>query len=324
MLQYLLNPFIQVQDKNGLSIAGAKIYVRDSDTDDLATTYSDFEGTMNTNPVLTDVLGNATVIADDSKLYDVSIYDNNDIHLFTKKYLKPGEGASPEAFNVVAGFGINVSVEGNTFIVSVDTDLIPTFSDLAGYQEKLTGGDNIEVTTNNIINVTGRRQIATQYPITGVLSDATLTIGLDESEIVKPYQLDGYLTTTQYEVDSATFLTGFATNVVRQKYDSVGAVASSTQAVIPISLTGANFVYGSVDVSSTDGYVGIFGCSAIENSASVYALSSYQTVFRQIPTADYTTINFCFNTTDKNLLNVAIKGSEVSSVDYKNFCCFVQ
>ena len=61
MLQYLLNPFIQVQDKNGLSIAGAKIYVRDSDTDDLATTYSDFEGTMNTNPVLTDVLGNATV-----------------------------------------------------------------------------------------------------------------------------------------------------------------------------------------------------------------------------------------------------------------------
>ena len=165
-LGYLLEPFIQIQNVNGTPIVGAKIYVYNADTTNLATTYNDFEGHLNTNPVITNDLGNATIIADDGIEYDVSVYDANDLLLFTKKYISIDKTSSAGGTTqVTAGYGISVEKVGNTFIVSVDTDLIATKDDLAEKQDKLHGGDNIEITDDNEVNVVGRRELIVERPL---------------------------------------------------------------------------------------------------------------------------------------------------------------
>lgn len=165
-LGYLLDPFIQIQNDNGTPIVGAKIYVYNADTSNLATTYNDFEGHLNTNPVITDDLGNATIIADDGIEYDISVHDENDLLLFTKKYISIDKTSSAGGTTQVApGYGITVERVGNVFTVSVDTDLIATKEDLNDKQDKLTGGANIEITNDNTINVVQRKELVTQYPL---------------------------------------------------------------------------------------------------------------------------------------------------------------
>lgn len=165
-LGYLLDPFIQIQNDNGTPIVGAKIYVYNADTTNLATTYNDFEGHLNTNPVITDDLGNATIIADDGIEYDISVHDENDLLLFTKKYVSVDKTSSAGGnIQVAPGYGVTVEKVGNVFTVSVDTDLIATKEDLNDKQDKLTGGDNIEITNDNTVNVVNRKELVTQYPL---------------------------------------------------------------------------------------------------------------------------------------------------------------
>lgn len=179
-LGYLLEPFIQVQNINGTPIVGAKIYVYNADTTNLATTYRDFEGHLNTNPVITDNLGNATIIADDGIEYDISVHDENDLLLFTKKYISIDKTSSASGTTqVTPGYGITVERVGNTFIVSVDTDLIATKDDLADKQDKLQAGANIEITDDNVINVVRRREIVVQNPIKIERSPTRLKLYID-------------------------------------------------------------------------------------------------------------------------------------------------
>jgi hypothetical protein len=166
MLGYLLDPFIQINNVNGTPIVGAKIYVYNADTTNLAITYNDFEGHLNTNPVITDDFGNATIIADDGIEYDISVLDENDLLLFTKKYISIDKTSSAGGnTQVVAGYGVTVNRVGNTFTVSIDTDLIATKDDLADKQDKLQGGANIEITNDNTINVIGRSELVVQEPL---------------------------------------------------------------------------------------------------------------------------------------------------------------
>ena len=165
-LGYLLDPFIQINNINGTPIVGAKIYVYNADTTNLATTYNDFEGHLNTNPVITDDLGNATIIADDGIEYDISVHDENDLLLFTKKYISIDKTSSAGGTTQVApGYGVTVERVGNTFVVSIDTDLIATKDDLDDKQDKLHAGDNIEITDDNTVNVVGRSELVVQEPL---------------------------------------------------------------------------------------------------------------------------------------------------------------
>lgn len=318
---YLLSPIFQIENVNGLPIVGARIYVYDSDTTNLAVVYDDFEGHHNTNPVITDDLGNATIIVDDSKIYDIEVRDEFDNLIMGKKYLSTLGAGIVSEMDVDAGYGITVTKNGNKFIVSVDTDLIVTQDQLSGYQEKLKGGDNIEITQTKHINVTGRLPIATEYPIIGEVGNDYFKIGIDENGYVPPSRLGNYLQKSVYEADSGTFLTGISYNVIRSEFER-HSNADTYEYVFPISESGVGMVCGTVDLSAGDGYVGIFGCSAIPNTADISGLYSAQDVLRTIPTTDYTTINFCFNDPNKNITNVAIKGNATSSVIYKNFVCY--
>lgn len=166
-LGYLIEPFIQIQDINGTPIVGAKIYVYKGNTSVLATTYSDFEGHLNTNPVLTDDLGNASIVAENNIVYDIEIRDANDLLLISKKNISIGDTASGGTgeMTVEAGYGIEVTRLADAWQVSVDTSLIATQEDLANKQDKLYAGANIEITNDNTINVVNRKEIAVQNPI---------------------------------------------------------------------------------------------------------------------------------------------------------------
>jgi len=89
-IAYLMDPFYQVQDNNGLTVAGAQIFVYQAGTTDPANTFKNFNGSLNTWPILTDTLGNATVLADTSKTYDVLIKDQNGNLLMSKQNMVPG------------------------------------------------------------------------------------------------------------------------------------------------------------------------------------------------------------------------------------------
>lgn len=317
---YLLSPILQIEDVNGLPIVGAKIYVYNADTTNLATVYKDFESHLNTNPVITDDLGNATVIVDDSAYFDIEVRDPNDNLLMGKKNVSCLNGGI-EQTDIEAGYGVVVQQAAPYFKISVDTDLIVTQDDLSAYQQKMQGGDNIEITNRNVINVTGRRPIATEYPIIGEVGNESFTIGIASGSYATPEDLTNYLPINQYSADSATFLTDIPYNVIRYENErhSFGTVY---QYNLPISEYGVGLVCGSVDLSANDGYIGIFGCSAISDTANIYGLYSAQDVCRLIPTTDYTTVNFVFNDPNKNITNIAIKGNGTSSVLYKNFTCW--
>ena len=89
-IAYLLDPFYQVQDNNGLTVTGAQIFVYQAGTSIPANTFKNFNGALNTWPILTDTLGNATVLADISKTYDVLIKDQNGNLLMSKQNMVPG------------------------------------------------------------------------------------------------------------------------------------------------------------------------------------------------------------------------------------------
>lgn len=181
-LGYLLDPFIQIQNDNGTPIVGAKIYVYNADTTNLATTYNDFEGHLNTNPIITDDLGNATIIADDGIEYDVSVHDENDLLLFTKKYVSIDKTSSAGGnIQVAPGYGVTVEKVGNVFTVTVDTDLIATKDDLDDKQDKLHAGDNIEITDDNTVNVVGRSELVVQEPLRLTREQNKLKLYVDNS-----------------------------------------------------------------------------------------------------------------------------------------------
>ena len=93
MTSYLLDPFIQVNDNNGLTVPGAKVYVYNADTTVPAVTYCDFEGHLNTNPVVADSLGHVSVIAEQGYLYDVVINYPDDTLLMSQKGISPCGGS---------------------------------------------------------------------------------------------------------------------------------------------------------------------------------------------------------------------------------------
>ena len=152
-LGYLIQPFIQVQDINGTPVVGARVYVYEADTTDFAVTYRDFDGHRNENPIITDELGNFTVVADSGILYDMVINDADGNLLFSKKQLSVNFAGSDGSISVQAGTGISVGQSGNTYIINVDTDYIATQEDLATKQDRLYAGDNISI-VDNIISST--------------------------------------------------------------------------------------------------------------------------------------------------------------------------
>lgn len=183
MLGYLIQPFIQIQDMDGKPISGARVYIYNANTTNPADTFSDFEGNRNTFPIITDMLGNFTAIADSNRTYDVIVKDNNDILLFSQKNLSVSFAGEDGREHFEQGYGINFETVGNTTVIKVDTSVIATADDLALKQDKLIAGKNIGIDSHNRISVVGRKELVSSYPIRMARGENTLKFYLDQDFI---------------------------------------------------------------------------------------------------------------------------------------------
>ena len=171
MINYLLDPFIQIENNNGQPVVGAKIYVYYTGSRTQAPIYSDKEGTSLENPAITDTLGNVTIFAETGIFYDVIVYDNEDTLLFSKLNVTPSDSTAADVreVDIEAGYGIQVHkrYQGNKAIynVAIDPDETATQADVSGKQDKLTAGANIEITPTNTINVVQRKELRVQSPL---------------------------------------------------------------------------------------------------------------------------------------------------------------
>ena len=132
---YLLDPFIQVNDNNGLTVPGAKVYVYNADTTVPAVTYCDFEGHLNTNPIVADSLGHVSVIAEQGYLYDVVINYPDDTLLMSQKGISPcgGSGGGSVAPKEILYITLDTSFEEVDTQYKAGKELILRVND--GYTE---------------------------------------------------------------------------------------------------------------------------------------------------------------------------------------------
>lgn len=76
-LAYLFDPNIQNQTLGGVNNVGGFLRVYIDGTDDRATTYKDFNGTLNKADIELDANGRAVVVVDDTKTYRMEVYSRD-------------------------------------------------------------------------------------------------------------------------------------------------------------------------------------------------------------------------------------------------------
>lgn len=127
--QYLVDPLLGFQTKNGSLNTAGIINVYDAATDDPAVTYKDFVGTRNAQDIRLDDNGRAVIICDDSRAYRVEVRDQYGALLYTQSpmYAKGGGGGTMGGIDIISSdetVKIEATSEGGvkTFDLSVDKD----------------------------------------------------------------------------------------------------------------------------------------------------------------------------------------------------------
>lgn len=248
MINYLLDPFIQIENNNGQPVVGAKIYVYYTGSRTVAPIYSDKEGTSLANPAITDTLGNVTIFAETGTFYDVLVYDSEDTLLFSKLNVTPSDSTAADVHEVdiEAGFGIQVHKHylGNRAIynVAIDPDEAATQADVSGKQDKLTAGANIEITPNNTINVVQRKEFLVQSPLKVDRSNNYLKLYLDTT-FTENYK------EKQNEVIIGGANTNYISKITQTENGNVSADVSNFVAGANINIAKAN---GNLTISGKD------------------------------------------------------------------------
>ena len=112
-LQYLFDPNKQFQSIGGVNEVGGFLRVFLNGTDDRATTYKNFDGTLNEADIVLDTYGRAVVIVDDTKTYRIELYNRLGGLMWTVSNYKASGGSG-------GGSGTTVSVEGTVGEIDVD------------------------------------------------------------------------------------------------------------------------------------------------------------------------------------------------------------
>lgn len=95
-LNYLIDPNMQFQDRNGVNNVAGFLRVYYEGTDDRATTYKDFIGTLNPADIPLDNNGRAVVIVDSEKEFRVEVYSASGAMLWTQHPVFPQGGGGSE------------------------------------------------------------------------------------------------------------------------------------------------------------------------------------------------------------------------------------
>lgn len=163
----------QFQNKNGAILTSGKLYVYYLGRTQFAITYKDAEGvTVNPNPIILDNNGRAPVFVDSDYSYTLVVCDPYGEELFSQDITPCGtQGGS--------------GGQGKTYY----------------------GGDNIEITQQNYINVTGRKTLAVMNPLTAYEDNNRCVIAIKDGTFLSPSSLDTKLDTTAFSTVSGSFLT---------------------------------------------------------------------------------------------------------------------
>ena len=112
-LSFLFDPNKQFQSLGGVNEVGGFLRVFLNGTDDRATTYKNFDWTLNEADIVLDTYGRAVVIVDDTKTYRIEVYNRIGGLMWTVSNYKASGGGG-------GGSGTHVSVEGTVGEIDVD------------------------------------------------------------------------------------------------------------------------------------------------------------------------------------------------------------
>jgi hypothetical protein len=156
MMKALWDVTNQFQNKNGSNLVSGKIYIYYQGRTALATTYHDEEGTVvNTNPVLLDNNGRATVFADTAYSYTIVVCDYYGKELFSQDITLHDVTESADELTIIGSDG-SILIDSSTvdsvktFDLSANTDILATKQSVDDLDDRVT---DIESTLPNKKNV---------------------------------------------------------------------------------------------------------------------------------------------------------------------------
>lgn len=118
-LAYLFDPNIQNQTLGGVNNVGGFLRVYIDGTDDRATTYKDFNGTLNKADIELDANGRAVVVVDDTRTYRMEVYSRDGFFMWSVTNLT--------ARGSVGGSGDTVVVDGTPDEIDVTPNQVGGF-----------------------------------------------------------------------------------------------------------------------------------------------------------------------------------------------------
>lgn len=191
MTLYPLFPITnQFQDKNGMNLVAGIIRIFYAGRTEVQPfTYKDSEGnTKNPQDIILDNNGRAVVYVNPAFAYNMFVYDCNENLLWSQYNIFP-EGVAEIKVDGMQWVEHDETLKGSG---TIDDPLSVNMS--PGPSQEYTGGDNIEITDDGVINVIDRKAFKVQSPITKNVSDDEVVIGLDDSAYAKKSDLNNYET----------------------------------------------------------------------------------------------------------------------------------
>jgi hypothetical protein len=137
------DPRLQFFGNDGKPLVGGKLYTYEAGTTTPLVTYTNYLGTTpNSNPVILDSRGEASVWLGNGTRYKFVLKDANNVEIWTQDYL-------------VAGVGADGAGAYGTWPISISGNAATATSVSGGYVQSITAGTNITIggtATNPVIN----------------------------------------------------------------------------------------------------------------------------------------------------------------------------
>lgn len=247
MIRALFDQAIQFEYRNGTILSGGKIYVYHRGRTELATVYSDDIGTVSANPVILNDMGMANIFVHDGYTYTMVCTDQYGKELFSldKELAEGGSGSGSDVIingseyinvnrTVVAGdvvYTISLTDEAaetlenaatESYVDSQDDQVRRTINSISydlqmqinQKQNRLTPGEHIEITDENVINVIG------DFGNTYTSPEQTITIDNDEATLeATKYYMDEDVEATVFNVGGELDEIEITTDVNHWKFE---------------------------------------------------------------------------------------------------------
>lgn len=196
-LNYLIDPNMQFQDRNGVNNVAGFLRVYYEGTDDRATTYKDFNGTMNPADIPLDNNGRAVVIADSKKEYRVEVYSASGAMLWTQHPVFPqGGGGSEYDGDVSDATATFTKDEGDTSEIASGSTLKVLFTKIskffAGLKRVAFTGSYNDLSDKPDVKKGKLHRIGVRMVQEGDPSPKPMTDWIIDLESPNPSEPDGY------------------------------------------------------------------------------------------------------------------------------------